>query len=90
MPDPDDLVPVFKTADISLLMVVKSVLDSAEIDYFVQGEESLGLFPVGPVGGGLIGRALAAIVMVPRDRAEEAEALLKEVVPTDQQDEEGG
>lgn len=83
---PDDRVPVFKTADISLLMVVKSLLDAAEIDYFVQGEEALGLFPVGPLGGSLVGKAIAAVVMVPPDRLEEAKALLEEVAPTDEPD----
>ena len=83
MTEPDDLVPVFRTADISLLMVVKSLLDSAGIDYFVQGEEALGLFPVGPLGGSLAGKAIAAVVMVPSDRVEEAETLLAEAAPAD-------
>lgn len=87
MTGPDDLVPVFRTADISLLAVVKSLLDSAGIDYFVQGEEALGLFPVGPLGGSLVGKAIAAVVMVPAERAEEAEALLEEVAQPDPQDE---
>lgn len=86
MTAPDDLVPVFKTADISLLMVVKSLLDSAEIDYFVQGEEALGLFPVGPMGGSLVGKAIAAVVLVPPDRLEEAKALLEEVSPAEEPD----
>lgn len=83
MAEPDDLVPVFATADVALLMVVKSVLDAEGIDYLVQGEESLGLFPVGPIGGGLAGRAFAAIVKVAPEKAAEVEALLKEVAPPD-------
>ena len=41
--DHDDLVPVFTTADSTLLPVIKSVLNAEEIPYTVQGDEALGL-----------------------------------------------
>ena len=41
-----DLVKVFETADLSLLAVVKSILDGGEIHYIVQGETSLGMLPL--------------------------------------------
>ncbi len=74
----EELVAILKTGDISFLPVVKSMLDAAGIPYLVQGEEALSLFPVGPAGGGTGGRALVAVVKVPRDRSEEAKALLTE------------
>jgi len=78
--DPDaDLVPVFETADVSLLPVVESVLDSARIPYLVQGEEALSVLPVGRWGAGISqsGRGLAATIRVEKGRAEEAEELLR-------------
>lgn len=78
--DPDaDLVPVFETADVSLLPVVKSLLDSAEIPCVVQGEEALSVLPVGRWGAGISqsGRGLAATIRVEKGRAREAEELLQ-------------
>lgn len=78
--DPDaDLVPVFETADVSLLPVVTSLLDSAEIPYVVQGEEALSVLPVGRWGAGISqsGRGLAATIRVEKGRARDAEELLR-------------
>lgn len=74
-----DLVPVFETADVSLLPVVTSVLDSARIPYLVQGEEALSVLPVGRWGAGISqsGRGLAATIRVEKGRAKEAEELLR-------------
>ena len=72
-----ELVAVFTTADSSLLPIVKSVLDAAGIPYLVQGEETLGLFPLGRFGVGVSKRTLGAIVHVPESRLEEARELLK-------------
>ena len=72
----DELVPVFNTADAALLPIIKSVLDAAGIPYLVQGEEHLGLFPLGRFATGVSKRALGAIVHVPADRADEARDLL--------------
>lgn len=84
LPDADseaeaDLVRVFETADVSLLPVVKSVLRSAEIPFFTQGDEALGVLPVGRVGAGGIsagGHGLVATILVDREHHDEARALL--------------
>ena len=78
--DPDaDLVPIFETADVSLLPIVKSLLDSAGIPCVVQGEEALSVLPVGRWGAGISqsGRGLAATIRVEEARAREAEELLR-------------
>jgi hypothetical protein len=72
-----ELVAVLRTSDSTLMPVVKSVLDAAGIPYLVQGDEAMGLLPLGPFGGGVFSRVLGASVLVPRDRAEEALALLE-------------
>ncbi len=73
------LVPLVSTTDLGYLPVVKSLLDSVGIPYFVQGEEAFRLWPVGPLMGGLsAGGALRATIHVPEDRLEEARALLEE------------
>lgn len=75
------LVPLISTSDIGYLPVVKTLLDSVGIPYFVQGEEAFRLWPVGPLSGGLsAGGALRATIHVPEDRLEEARALLEERV----------
>jgi hypothetical protein len=72
-----ELAAAFTTADSSLLPIVKSVLDAAGIPYLVQGEETLGLFPLGRFGVGVSERTLGAIVRVPPSRLEEARELLR-------------
>ena len=75
----EDLVAIFETADVSLLPVVKSLLDSAEIPFVVQGDEALSVLPVGRWGAGISqsGRGLAATIRVEKERAQEAEELLR-------------
>jgi len=75
--DPKDLVTVLETADVNLLAVIKSLLDSAEIPYLVQGEEALSLLPVGRLGGPFARRGLGAAVMVPSEHADVALELIK-------------
>jgi hypothetical protein len=84
LPDPTagteqdaELVAVLRTSDSNLMPVVKSVLDAAGIPYLVQGDEAMGLLPLGPFGGGVFSGVLGASVLVPRDRAEEARELLE-------------
>ncbi len=80
MPENDDeLVAVLKTSDPAFLPLVKSMFDAAGIPYVVQGEEALGLFPLGPFGVGVSRRTLGAIVRVPRSRQQDAEELLRGV-----------
>jgi hypothetical protein len=73
----DELVAVLRTSDSNLLPVVKSVLDAAGIPYIVQGDQAMGLLPLGPFGGGVFSRVLGASVLVSADRADEARALLE-------------
>ncbi len=72
-----DLVPVFKTANPSLLSLLKTVLDAAGIPYVVQGEAALGLMPLGPLATGISRNLMAATIHVPRERAEEASQLIR-------------
>ena len=76
-PDPDSkIVPVFRTTDSAMLPLVKSLLDSAAIEYSVQGEEALGLLPVGPMGGSVSRASLGAVIHVfERDAASVKEML---------------
>ena len=73
----EELVAVLRTSDNNLMPVVKSVLDAAGIPSLVQGDEAMGLLPLGPFGGGVFSRVLGASVLVPRNRAEEARDLLE-------------
>ena len=83
MPEGEDreepFVQVFRTADTSLLPVVKSVLTGAGIPHIVQGDEAQGLYPFGSVGGGSDDRLLGAVVLVPESKREAAEAVLEEL-----------
>lgn len=84
----DDLVTVLETADVAVLPVVKSLLRAAEIPFLVQGDEAMGVLPVGKIGlGGLTakGHGLSAGILVPKDREEEARALLTELPDVDDQ-----
>jgi hypothetical protein len=80
-----NLVTVLETGDVSLLPVVKSVLRAAGIPFFVQGDEAMGVLPVGRLGVGGIssgGHGLAAIVLVPGDREDEAREILTQLPET--------
>jgi len=77
LPAEQELVAVLNTSDSALLPVLKSVLDAAEIPYVVQGDQAMGLFPLGSFGGGLFRRVLGASILVPRDREKEARELLE-------------
>ena len=77
------LVRVFETADVALLPVIKSVLQAAEIPFITQGDEALGVLPVGRVGAGGIsagGHGLVATILVARQRRDEARDLLDQFV----------
>ncbi|MBN2381945.1 DUF2007 domain-containing protein [bacterium] len=85
----EEYVAVVTSTDLSELMVIKSILESADIPYFTRGEEVLGLFPGLPEGqhsgpdGGLVS------VHVPVAMAQEAIELLKhlEDLPADEENE---
>jgi len=57
---------IVKTNNQGLLAIYESVLNSAEIPYFIRGHEAASLMP------------LNAVIVVPSEFAEQAEALLKE------------
>ena len=78
-PEPD-LVVVAEVAEPALLPVVVGLLQSAGIEPVVEGDEIMGLWPVGQAVAGWTGdgRGLSVVIKVPRDRAEEAQALLAE------------
>lgn len=79
-PDPDaKLVPVFRTTDPMELPLVTSLLDSAGIQYYVQGGEALGLIPLGPMGGAVARAELGAIVHVHDEDAESVREMLAEI-----------
>ena len=83
-PDPDSkTVPVFRTSDAMLLPIVKSLLESAGIEYFVQGEEALGLLPVGAMGSSVARASVGAIIHVFDRDAAIVRELLTEVGETE-------
>lgn len=82
----DDMVRLFQTDDCALLPVIKGLLDNAGIPYIVQGEHALGMMPLGPFGAGLSHGLLGAIVLVRRDREEEARALLAALPAQDEEE----
>ena len=83
--DPLEYVAVWNTTDSSLLPVIRSLLTASGVPHIVQGEEALGLFPMGGVGGSqsTFRRGIAATILVPRERREEAERLIHESARTD-------
>ena len=81
-------VGIFRTADATLLPVLKSVLTAAGIPFSVQGDETSGLFPFGPAGSGPDSRRLGAVLWVPESRADEARALLESEAPVAESEEE--
>ena len=76
--DLSDYVAIWETSDSAVLPVIESLLDSAEIPYVVLGEEALGMLPMGGVGGihATFGKGIAAKILVPKERREEAETLI--------------
>ena len=68
---------LLSTSDAAFLPIVKSLLESAGIPFIVQGEEALGLFPLGPLGSTLEAPGIGATVHVPKDRLQEAEEMLE-------------
>lgn len=71
--DPKRPVTVFKTSDPGLLAVAQSLLEDADIEFFVAGEIVSGLYP-GPISP--LGRPE---IRVAAEHAHEARELLKEL-----------
>ena len=77
LPGNGELVKVLETTDVTLLPIIKSLLEAADIPHVIQGENALGLLPVGVFGSDVGWRGLAASVLVPRNREEETLHLLE-------------
>ena len=69
---------VWETSDPAVLPVIESLLQAAEIPFFVQGEESLGMLPMGGIGGthSTLRKGIVARILVEPARAEEARTLI--------------
>jgi hypothetical protein len=67
-------VTVFRTNDPGVLAVAKSLLEAADVEFFVAGEVLTGLFP-----GGAAGPYGAPEIRVAAENADEARELLKEL-----------
>jgi hypothetical protein len=72
-----DLVVIYETADLSLLTVIKSILDGGEIPYIVQGEAALGLLPLREQTVCVNKPPLCAVIHAPSECVDEARALLE-------------
>lgn len=79
MVDANELVPIFETADPALLPVAQSILGGAEISFWVQGDETMSLLPVGELLGPFTRQGLAARILVRPDDEEYARELLGEL-----------
>jgi len=76
-PTPDaKIVPVFRTTDSMVLPIVTALIESAGIEYFVQGAEALSLIPVGAAGSSVSRASLGAIVHVHEEDAASVREIL--------------
>ena len=87
-PEPDaveyeEFVSVLTIADASLVPIVKSLLSSENIRFFIKGEGVQDLFGSGRLGSGFSIITGPPVVYVEPDRAEEARELLAEVERND-------
>jgi len=80
-PSPDNLdsVTVFVTGDQSKLLVAKSILDEAGIEYFIRGENIQDLFGWGRIGSGYNLIVGPVQLQVLRSSENEAKSLLNEL-----------
>jgi hypothetical protein len=83
----DEPIELLKTPDIALLMVVKSVLESAGIPFWVRGEEALHVLPLSLSGGFFNATAYGAVVLVRREDLPDASKLLAGTAATHEGDE---
>ncbi len=86
------IVPVFRTTDAMVLPIVTSLIESAGIEYFVQGKEALSLIPVGAAGSAVSRASLGAIVHVHEKDAASVREILADAErsPVDVEDVDGG
>ena len=85
------IVPVFRTTDAMVLPIVTSLIESAGIEYFVQGAEALSLIPVGAAGSAVSRASLGAIVHVHEEDAASVREILADAerYPVDIEDVDG-
>jgi len=76
MHDQAPWVEVMETADPALLPVLRSALEGAGIPCTFEGEESVGIFPLGLNETHFAQSGIAARLLVPANRLEEARQLL--------------
>lgn len=74
----DDPVTVFRTSDVDLVPVIKSLLQSADIPFAVEGEGLMNLLPSNALGPAFSGSAGQLRFKVPADLETEARAVLEE------------
>ncbi len=80
-------IAVWETHQVPHLALARSILDSTDIPYFVQGEEALQLLPLGTFGAGLFSHGVGARIFVPAERAEEARSLLAQLLADEEREE---
>lgn len=74
-----DIVTVFETGNPALLAVVKSILDGAEIQYIIKGEQLQNLFGMGILGTGFNPLVGPVQIQVRREDEPTARELLAEI-----------
>lgn len=75
------LVSVLKTGELGLLLVAKSLLDDAGIEYYAKGEELQDLFGAGRLGTGFNILTGPVEILVREEDAPDAAELLKDLHP---------
>lgn len=76
--DPGESVVVLRTGDATFLPIAVALLESAEIPFWVEGEESWGMLPFWLGQRPISGHGIEVVVRVPAARAAEATALLEQ------------
>jgi hypothetical protein len=76
------LVPIYATGDPGIIALIKSILESAGIPYFVKGEETQNLFGLGSLGLGYNNILGPLEVWVREEEKEAAAELLSELEET--------
>ncbi len=76
----EELVVLLETTDVGRIMVIKSLLESAEIPCLVQGAEDFRMLPLGADGGLFGPSARGAVIRVRRADLEDARKILEQQV----------
>ena len=77
--EPDEPVTVLETGDAGLVAVAKSLLESADIQYFAKGEGVQDLFAGGRFGTGFNPFVGPVQLQVAAEDADDAKALLRDL-----------